>query len=604
MPRKPVKVVDATAAAEAIIARPEVFSHGISHGVHLELSKAEWEGSDAFVSPILESVAERRGDTLLAVGRGAGGTTDLDGAVAHVRATLAPHRLVVTELARGDGVAECLVRRAHSDDDFVEVRLAVMGNVDSSKSSTIGVLTHGVLDNGRGSARAPLLKHRHESESGRTSSVGRNILGYDAAGAIVNSPDHGGKLNWTTVCSEAAKVVTFVDCAGHEKYFGTTAFGMTGHYPHYVMLLIGAHAGVQDMTKEFMKLACGLKVPMFMLLTKIDMAPEHTRLAALQHIERICVSPAIQRPATHVRTVEDALAAHKGMCREAVTPVFQISNVTGEGLDQLRVFLGLLAPTESRRGDDEPARFSVDESWNVRGVGLVVSGFVDAGTVRAKDELLLGPFGDNTFVRMTAFSLMRHRMPVGEVRSRQLATIAIRRAPGERREVKRDDIRRGMVLAAAARKPQGAWQFWAMITVLEHKSTVIAGYQGMLHCGGVRQTVKIMRVEADDGVMRTGDKARCLLTFVKHPEILVPDTRFVMREGTAKLVGKIVEMNPDGPAYDRRWRRRNRDAGGINGEHHPDEHATLSRRERRRIRKEKRADAKAAKAAAAPPPSS
>lgn len=598
---KKVVAVDAVAAAEAIIARPDVFEmHGVSHGVHLELAAADWIGSDAFVSPVLESVTERHGDTLLAVGRGAGDDLDLDAAIAHVTAELLKHQLVVTELVRGDGVAECLVRRARSDDDFVEVRVATLGTVDAGKSSVVGVLTHNMLDNGRGLARAPILKHQHEQDNGQTSSVGRNILGFDAAGAIVNHPGHSGKLDWTAVCTNASKVVTFIDCAGHEKYFGTTAFGMTGHCPHYAMVLVGAHAGIQTMTKEFMKLACGLKVPMFMVLAKIDMAPPEMRARAVRHIERICVSPAIQRPATHVGTVKDALAAHKGMCREAVTPVFQISNVDGTGLDLLRTFLGLLAPTDTTRDDDAPVMFSIDEDFSVRGVGLVVSGFVNAGTIRPKDELLLGPFADNTFARVVVFSLMRHRLPVGEVRSRQLATIALRRAPGASREIKRDDIRRGMVLASADRKPQGAWQFWAMVTVLEIKSTVIAGYQGMLHCGGVRQTVKIMQIDTDDQVMRTGNKARCLLTFVKNPEILTPDTRFAMREGTAKLVGKILEPIPDSAPYNRLWRRSRRGTGGVDG--HLGEHAILGRRERRRLKKEKTADARTPTTAPPPPP--
>jgi GTPase len=39
------------------------------------------------------------------------------------------------------------------DQDFIEVRVAVVGNVDAGKSTLLGVLTHGELDNGRGHAR-------------------------------------------------------------------------------------------------------------------------------------------------------------------------------------------------------------------------------------------------------------------------------------------------------------------------------------------------------------------------------------------------------------------------------------------------------------------
>lgn len=56
-----------------------------------------------------------------------------------------------------------------------EVRCAVVGNVDSGKSTTLGVLTRGGLDDGRGKARVVLFRHKHEIESGRTSSVGLEV---------------------------------------------------------------------------------------------------------------------------------------------------------------------------------------------------------------------------------------------------------------------------------------------------------------------------------------------------------------------------------------------------------------------------------------------
>lgn len=63
-------------------------------------------------------------------------------------------------------------------------RVAVVGNVDAGKSTLLGVLTHGELDNGRGFARQKLFRHKHEIESGRTSSVGNDILGFDQKGQV------------------------------------------------------------------------------------------------------------------------------------------------------------------------------------------------------------------------------------------------------------------------------------------------------------------------------------------------------------------------------------------------------------------------------------
>lgn len=68
---------------------------------------------------------------------------------------------------------------------FFIFRVAVVGNVDAGKSTLLGVLTHGELDNGRGFARQKLFRHKHEMESGRTSSVGNDILGFDQEGQVM-----------------------------------------------------------------------------------------------------------------------------------------------------------------------------------------------------------------------------------------------------------------------------------------------------------------------------------------------------------------------------------------------------------------------------------
>ena len=43
--------------------------------------------------------------------------------------------------------------------------------------------------------------------------------------------------------ARSSKVVTLVDLAGHERYFKTTAYGLTGHLPDYACLIVGANAG-------------------------------------------------------------------------------------------------------------------------------------------------------------------------------------------------------------------------------------------------------------------------------------------------------------------------------------------------------------------------
>ena len=68
---------------------------------------------------------------------------------------------------------------ATADRDSNDVRIAVIGNVDSGKSTMVGVLTKSIMDDGRGSARQKVFNFSHEAANGRTSSIGQEIMGFD-----------------------------------------------------------------------------------------------------------------------------------------------------------------------------------------------------------------------------------------------------------------------------------------------------------------------------------------------------------------------------------------------------------------------------------------
>ena len=140
-----------------------------------------------------------------------------------------------------------LIRRRPSGhaEDIIEVRVACAGNVDAGKSTLLGVLTSGDLDDGRGHARQNLFKHKHELDSGRTSSVGVEIMGFDSKGEQIVKSESGRKLNWEGVSERSSKVLTFLDLAGHEKYLKTTVYGMTGWAPDYVMLIVRCLSSLQ-----------------------------------------------------------------------------------------------------------------------------------------------------------------------------------------------------------------------------------------------------------------------------------------------------------------------------------------------------------------------
>ncbi|CAM4364213.1 hypothetical protein PO909_001537 [Leuciscus waleckii] len=521
----------------------EALDLGIDFSSKLALVSPNGEQYDLLLRQLRERMDEGCGETIYVLGVGSDGgdyglnESDMEASVATVRSMceqIEADLILLRERTEAGGqVRDYLIRRQVGEADFLEVRVAVVGNVDAGKSTLLGVLTHGELDNGRGFARQKLFRHKHEMESGRTSSVGNDILGFDQEGQVVNKPDsHGGSLDWTKICEKSSKVITFIDLAGHEKYLKTTVFGMTGHLPDFCMLMIGSNAGIVGMTKEHLGLALALNVPVFVVVTKIDMCPANILQETLKLLQKILKSPGCRKIPVLVQNKDDVIVTASNFSSERICPIFQISNVTGENMDLLKMFLNLLSSRSSFK-DHEPAEFQIDDTYSVPGVGTVVSGTTLRGLIRLNDTLLLGPDPLGAFLSITVKSIHRKRMPVKEVRGGQTASFALKK-------IKRSSIRKGMVMVSPRLNPQAYWEFEAEILVLHHPTTISPRYQAMVHCGSIRQTATILSMTSD--CLRTGDKATVHFRFIKTPEYLHIDQRLVFREGRTKAVGTITKL--------------------------------------------------------------
>eukprot|EP00456_Euglypha_rotunda_P048510 TRINITY_DN38883_c0_g1_i1.p1 TRINITY_DN38883_c0_g1~~TRINITY_DN38883_c0_g1_i1.p1 ORF type:complete len:121 (-),score=20.83 TRINITY_DN38883_c0_g1_i1:10-372(-) len=100
-----------------------------------------------------------------------------------------------------------------------------------------------------------VFRHRHEVENGRTSSISRQILGFDNEGNVTNNTNSfGATSGWTEIIEDSSKVLTFVDLAGHEAYLKTTVAGLMGLSPDYGLVVVTAEKGVTRMMKEHLEI--------------------------------------------------------------------------------------------------------------------------------------------------------------------------------------------------------------------------------------------------------------------------------------------------------------------------------------------------------------
>jgi len=350
-------------------------------------------------------------------------------------------------------------------------------------------------------------------------------------------------MSWGDIIERARKIVSFIDLAGHEKYLRTTVAGMTGSLPDYALLVIGANMGVTHMTKEHLGLCVALKIPVIVVLTKVDIAPENVKKETVAAVAQLFKNRGLRKNLFNIRSDVDVVSAVKGDTMERLVPVFEVSSVTGSNLDLLRMFLNLVPPrVQWSQMMDKPAEVLIDRVWQVEGVGTVVGGTVMAGEVSVGQSLLLGPDAKGQFTPVAIKSIHLKRVNVKTVKAGQSAGFALKR-------LKKNQVRTGMVMCAAEAQPKSyaTWTFDADVVVLHHATTIAPSYEPCVQCLGVRQSAKVIAIQRNgsEEVLRAGDRARVTFKFKFQPEFLKPGMRLIFRDGKCKGIGIVATVAND-----------------------------------------------------------
>lgn len=514
-------------------------------------------------------------------------------------------------------------------------RIAVLGNVDSGKSTLISVLSRNILDNGRGFARNLTCTHKHELDVGRTSTVSIHPVGFDEEGNIVSVSSAHKKGNetvisltkrdlWRRVGEKAKKLLFLVDLCGHEKYLKTTCKGLMSHDPHYACVISAANENPsrvvgydfvkmgkckgrnksRNMTRQHLGIVCGMNIPYFIIITKIDITPRDIYIENMKNLGMLLRGRANAEPMI-IKTEKDAIKAayaimtnkmhmftKKGehVCRRIV-PVIPMSSVSGVGKNVLVKFLSCIgvyktsphsdiyvkhSQFQSIRGsvtEDEqrvvsisshlpsecnPIKTSTDTVelgidsvyFKIAGVPVVVTGTVRNGIIYKDQELKLGPDARGVFVPVVVKSIENGYKGTCTAASGQAVGIGIRM-----KKCLRVTPKKGMYLLSPSVNINPTRFFIAAIRILHHKTTIKRGYVMTINTGPVSRAAKVVKIrkyktDADTGVVDlftpdiehvcTGDLALFVLKFLAQGEIIHQGDNLLIRDSNAKATGKVV----------------------------------------------------------------
>ncbi|KAF4028432.1 Elongation factor Tu GTP binding domain [Phytophthora infestans] len=427
------------------------------------------------------------------------------------------------------------------------LRVSLIGDFESGKSTLVGVLTRGCLDDGAGLARMQVCRHRHELENGCTSSVSEHTIAVAADGHFrctelptCNFGDNDEDTETEKPRKQQESFITLSDLAGHKKYLKSTASGLAGQFPDYAMLVVDAVRGVRDMTREHLKIATALNVAIFVVVTKTDLVTDERIQQCLVEVadllKAFCPCQRLLLAPTNMDTLQD------DPLKLSTVPVFQISNVDGIGLDVLQAYLAMLEPerlwaTKAKT----PAEFQVTQAYDIEDAGTTVTGLVHAGTLCVGEQMLLGPDADGQFCEVAVESIEVQHKAAQSLSAGETGAVLIRflaTAPPLHR------LRKGTMLVHPSVRPMATRQFDAELHFLPDARAFRENFEAVIHTGQVRQMAKIVRLTSSSPTKLQPATTMCRFEFMYWPEYIRPDLPLVLREGKTQAVGRVVRAVP------------------------------------------------------------
>lgn len=407
-----------------------------------------------------------------------------------------------------------------------QIKILVAGQADSSKSTTIGVLVNDQLDTSDEPMATKVDRYIHEKKSGMTSSVSSHYM------------------------LKNGRVIEFYNLCGQQKYLKTTLYGISSVYGDYGILLVNINRGLTDMGLEHLSILVHLRIPFFVLITKIDLCLKeqmyidiHNQLR--KELKKFKKSSIPLRVDKEYNITENYLPYIDVLMQKSdVVPILCMSNRTGKNKEIVQDFImGLKSRPLWKESDIVHNVFFITTVFSVKHVGIVVSGIVKSkNPIRVGDHWYVGPY-DGKFLQVRIKSIHNDiRQDVDELTNGESGCICIKFIGKDM--ISKHQFRKGMILTDNIEliKSNIVNEFTARVMILQHHTSVKTNFQSVIHLGPIRQTAVI---SCDHSCLRTGDVAVVKFKWLIRPEYVELGTRFFGREGNCRFSGEVISLSND-----------------------------------------------------------
>jgi len=194
------------------------------------------------------------------------------------------------------------------------------------------------------------------------------------------------------------------------------------------------------------------------------------------------------------------------------------------------------------QNSENKVEYLIDSVYDVKHVGIVVTGTLTSGKVEKNQILYLGPDKLGEFRPVQVKSIHVKRIQVDEVLAGNSACFNIKSADKKNpKALTRDQFRKGMVILDKGNTSNVVQEFEAEVLILHIQTTIKQKYQAVIHCGVIRQSAQVVQID-EQNQLTNGDQGFVRFKFMNYPEYLHVGAPFLFREGRTRGIGTVKKV--------------------------------------------------------------
>ena len=358
-----------------------------------------------------------------------------------------------------------------------------------------------------------------------------------------------------TYISNSNIQIKLLDLCGSESYLKNTLYGLTSLLPDYSMVVISGNNGLSQITKEHIGISLILKIPLFIVITKIDVTPKEILENTLEEIYSFISSPSFSQVNPRILSSDKFVQGSLRSPRPSLD-IIKLSIHKQEDIILLKKYIEELALTSinnnkapiiiNKQFDKINTVYAISnilylknkKESDKKDTTTIINGILLKGLIHPGKNMFMGPDTKGDFHPVQINSIHNDKESIEKVKENFLCCLSITPLSPSYNDMQR----KGMILVSAENPlPKSYREFTAEIVVLHQYSTIKLKYFCVIYSQNIAQSAQVIWLSKP--IMKSGDVGKVKFLFAKYPECINIGDLIILFETRVRGVGHVIEIN-------------------------------------------------------------